>query len=143
MSKLTTNWDALLASAPQNRQAAFFANGKGGAFVPRKQIIHERDVHTRNPIPTRPFGGGSKDLTGLKIGRLTVIGLAVQRPKSKKQKGCWVVRCLCGAFEIRKAKYLQNADPTRAECKECDHLHQMQLGQTGVEFPKITVRARP
>lgn len=73
-----------------------------------------------------------EDLTGIKIGRLQVVGLYKNQPrirignKHKKTYYKWVVRCKCGRYEIRTHKtinkLLRNGykhDTKRVACEEC------------------------
>lgn len=69
--------------------------GKGNA--------HDSDL----PIATAPVPANVKDLTGTKLGRLTVIGYhSVTRyngaRKNKHVRRKWVVRCDCGRYSIRR-----------------------------------------
>lgn len=68
------------------------------------------------------------DITGLRFGRLTAVGLA---KKSKEQKHVWVCRCDCGRYVHRKRKVLTRGDEHRAyltndtrvdRCSECSKL---------------------
>jgi hypothetical protein len=60
------------------------------------------------PIPFRPPSReelsqpGFSDLTGCRIGRLIVLGLAVT--KSNTHGRPWVVRCDCGCYSTKKGK---------------------------------------
>lgn len=100
---------------PINRQAAKVFD-KGEQVEVKKS---ETYLHSRDPIPVVTdkviLNTFTKDLTGKKRGRFTVIG------KARDIKGRWVVRCSCGNYEVRKAatltrEYLQE-DTSR--CLEC------------------------
>jgi hypothetical protein len=97
---------------PINKTAALVLSS-GVNYVSPK-VIQNADRQT--PIETRPLPKGVINLTGLVVGRLTVIGL------SKESKGCWVVRCACGIFTLRRAKALKNARNHWDRCEECRHL---------------------
>ena len=56
------------------------------------------------------------DLSGRKVGRLTVLGLHAKLP------GAWVVRCSCGDFETRKAKAISNPENFGDRCSKCRQL---------------------
>lgn len=67
------------------------------------------------------------DLTGRKFGRLTVLGIAELRTKGTAGKRGinWVVRCVCGNYEMRKSKYIKqclngNESALEAKCEWCD-----------------------
>lgn len=73
------------------------------------------------PIETKPFnrrhadknGVPHPDLTGVKKGRLTVIGSSAEKPSA------WVVQCQCGLFGHRRRKALNNALNTDDSCIKC------------------------
>lgn len=77
-------------------------------------------VWSQLPIRTRPFVGTSEDLTGIKIGRLTVIGL-----NDTGVKGRWVVRCTCGLYGLRKARAIKNPHNFGDRCDQCRKVAQM------------------
>lgn len=132
MTKLATNWDALLASTPISSQAAKDASARGTSFKPAKDLYGDHHQHSHAPFKTKPIKTGI-DLTGHVWGRLTVIGLAdlPDRKKSdKSRKAAWVVRCTCGTYEMRTARALR--DPkylSRAMCSECDYVSEMKAGR--------------
>lgn len=67
-------------------------------------------VHSSDPIPHRAPTAAELimpefvDLTGLKSGRLTVLGIAIDATANGTR---WVVRCVCGSYELRRTKYLK------------------------------------
>lgn len=145
--RLTTNWDALVTSAPANAQAAKDAGAKGGAFVPRKTIYDATNVYSElAPLPTRRVdaailnNGEFKDYTGLRVGKLTVIGLSALTGSSSAR---WVVRCVCGIYEHRKTSRIKTMTPDdrSAQCQQCDYVAGIRSGREGVDFPKQMVRA--
>lgn len=77
-------------------------------------------VRSRTPLPVRInpiFSNPSHDLTGRKLGRLTVIGLSPNKQNAKG--GCWVVRCLCGWYEHRRTSVLAHMKPEFSMCCAC------------------------
>jgi hypothetical protein len=60
-----------------------------------------------------------EDLTGKKCGRLTVIGISKQKPVATS---LWVVRCVCGNYEKRRAKSIKNPLNKGDCCQECNEL---------------------
>lgn len=136
--KLSTNWDALVTSAPANTQAAKDAAAKGTGWKPGRQIVHEHDVHSDCPPPMRAVPPNSPALVGMKVGKLTIVGL---HAKSGLNGGRWVVRCVCGQYETRRAKVLRDAVyASRACCKVCDYTREMIAGRTPALMPKIDVK---
>ena len=65
-------------------------------------------IHSSEPIPVRPPNEHERslpffrDLTGARIGRLLVQGIATNFTSTNGQN--WAVRCVCGSYETRKAK---------------------------------------
>jgi hypothetical protein len=149
MPRLTADWDAIIASVPLDKGAGVVTSrDKSGGFVPRKKILHACDVHSPAPLKTKAItkehrkSQGFQDFTGLRVGRLFVVGLADF--ENANRDGGWVVRCACGYYEHRKSKTLKKyvADPARAMCTECDYLSELRKGNGGVQFPKQTVGAK-
>jgi hypothetical protein len=144
--KLSTNWDALVTSAPANTQAAKDASAKGHHWQPAKKVVREWDAHSDCPLPmrdiTKALLNTLPDLRGRRVGKLTVIGLYANKTADGAR---WVVRCLCGCYETRKTKVIRAfiADSEyaaeRACCSICDYTKQMLAGKTGAAMPKIEV----
>lgn len=96
-------------------------------------------VHSGDPIAVRPpnkheLGQPSfVDLKGIKIGRLTVMGIAAEVISTNGQN--WVVRCVCGAYETRKAKFIKGTAAGDAQhdaepmCDWCDKTRRLQMGR--------------
>ena len=96
---------------PVNRQSALVTS-KGESYKASKQILQiESDV----PMPLKKIPRGTKDLTGKRFGRLTVIGL------SREHKSKWVCRCDCSVFVLRKSKAIRNPRNDRDRCQLCCH----------------------
>lgn len=115
--------------APINRQAAASIGRGREEFPERVEAWHE---HQRVPFPTKALPETiAEDLTGRIVGRLTVIGLLDQRAHyGRPSKGArWVVRCVCGAYELRRSAVL--IDPAyapKARCAECERTRKIQEG---------------
>jgi hypothetical protein len=121
-------WATLAASAPVNRDAATGAFGGGAAYAEPGNIMSE--WHWPSPPPLARVTRGGIDLTGLRVGRLHVIGL-LQRDNNR-QPGVWVCRCTCGDYCGRKAKALRNPDakPETMMCQRCEHTQRIQFHGT-------------
>lgn len=65
------------------------------------------------PIPTKaaPRDPRHVDLTGLRVGRLTVVGVSAVRNKR------WVCRCACGMYTHRTSAALKKG--IAAPCTQC------------------------
>jgi hypothetical protein len=124
MSKIKSNFDAILASTPLNTTAAK-VTARGNHYDPEipQQVRKYSDapVHSDAPYRCVPIPRGATtftDLTGRKFGRFTVVGyLGKLNPKNQK-KSSWLVRCLCGNYETRHAPAIKIANPD-ACCLKC------------------------
>lgn len=123
----TTNYDALAASHPLNTTAAVVRDGLGESWDPE---VTDGRIHSAIPLPLIRCEPGARDLTGLVVDRLTVMGLYCRKPKGARY---WSCRCVCGAFEARKErKLLEKRDLPKhdpLECFKCDKLHYAQKSQ--------------
>ena len=117
----TSDWDAIAASEPLNRLAALAAavgySGDEETMLAKAksdiQALTQRDPSFRN-------------LIGVRKGRLTVVAYA--GASTKKSGGArWVVRCVCGCYEVRRSKTL-GPDSQNDRCNRCNDLQRIQLG---------------
>ena len=105
---------------PANKTAALVMS-KGCEYNP--DIKESSEIESKNPIETRPLTDSEKDnpvfhdLTGLRKGRLTVVGIC-----ATGKGGRWVVRCDCSMYAIRTRKSLQKKNNNVDRCKECRNL---------------------
>ena len=98
---------------PINKTAALVA-AKGFQYKANTPV---NAVTSKTPLPTKKFTGQKKlDLTGVIKGRFTVVGF------SGDVKAKWVVRCLCGNYEHRTSKAINNPKNTTERCYECRRL---------------------
>lgn len=110
----TSNFDAILTSAPLNRQASIIRDSDGeGAWEP-KISVRWWDIM---PEPT-PLPAGLPNLVGTKFGRLTVVGHLGKETKHGYRK--WYVRCQCGGYETRTCKAILRSEPSRDGEPMCD-----------------------
>jgi len=94
-------------------------------------------VHSSDPIPHRAPTAAERampefvDLTGIKSGRLSVLGMAVDVSANGTR---WVVRCVCGAYELRRTRYIKacaagektgNNEPM---CESCSYTKKLRQG---------------
>ena len=112
LSNAYWDMDDIHAKVPVDRVAVRVV-GPGEHFDPNKKI-QTNDRST--PIPTRPVPFGVEDLTGTRMGRLTVLGLA------RDFKKHWVVRCDCGTYTTRRRKSILNPGNGADRCEHCRHL---------------------
>jgi hypothetical protein len=90
---------------------------KGEEWKPRVELP-SHILHWDAPPPMVPFHdvhGTDVDLTGKKIGRLTVIGVLDRDGGAGSMR--WVVRCTCGDYEVRKPQALKAALNVGVACE--------------------------
>ena len=86
---------------------------KGYEFRSIKKIAQR---HWDIKPPLRPLPKDAPKLVGVSFGRFTVVGLF------NEGNGVWVVRCVCGAFETRRAKAIRNPTNKNDGCENCRQL---------------------
>ena len=102
---------------PINKIAAL-VTGKGFEYKSNKKV---QTIESNNPLPIRPLepqelsNKNITNCTGIRVGRLTVIG------RYLAAKG-WVCRCDCGAYCVRNQRAILNKNNTQERCEECRHL---------------------
>lgn len=64
------------------------------------------------------------DLTGVRYGRLRVVGALEKDGVSSSDKARWVVRCDCGDYTTQKTKTVKRASPA-AMCLRCVYLRSL------------------
>lgn len=128
----TSLWDRLMTSTPINRGAASGAHGHSSGFTELGAKNRPYGfIRSDTPLSLRAFpltSDKSHDLTGLVVGRLTVMGMSAISAHGKG--AAWVVRCRCGWYETRKAAALRDPDYVkRAWCSECEYLDALKKGK--------------
>lgn len=122
---MKNSFDRIITSAPVNKTAAIVAHGKGENWEakPGKYNVHSAEPIKTKPMPTHD--PNFKDLTGIEIGRLKVIGYYGKGGSGKTSRARWIVRCKCGAYELRTSTAIKKYDPEKAErpamCSACDY----------------------
>ena len=118
-------FEQVAASVAVNKQSAMVARAKGVHFEHAANKDQMATLRSDCPLPIKPCPSGTEDLTGLRFGRFSVIGLAL---KSGGQPA-WVVRCSCGYYETRKRKVLMAGSPVATMCSHCRLLERMKRGE--------------
>lgn len=127
----TTDFNRIGLAAPLDAKAATVRDGVGEHWEP-KGLDPTNTQHWKAPPP--PEGRlppGAPDLTGVKIGRLTVVrfhALVGVRSWSGRDRRKWLVRCVCGDYETRSCKKIREnaASGFDACCQHCDALRRLQ-----------------
>lgn len=83
--------------------------------------------HLLMPVPRNGHRGAFADLTGRKVGRLTVAGF-LGKP-NRKVKARWLVRCLCGDYEARSARAITNPANGDDCCEKCAYFARVKRGR--------------
>lgn len=112
----TMNFDVIATSAPLNREASVVRDGSGDTwdFQPPPQMEHWKAP----PLPVGRRPETIADLTGRVFGRLTVIRFH-GKPEGKNALNGWLVRCVCGDYEVRTNKTLKKAANPNDCCCVC------------------------
>ncbi|MCS0459517.1 hypothetical protein [Rhizobium favelukesii] len=127
--------DAVAPLLPGDKVAGrVAARGEHFEFTPAQSTkVHSPDpILSRRPTESEFALPSFVDLTGVKIGRLTVLGIAVDVITSTGQR--WVVRCVCGSYEVRRARYLKacaagsNPGDDEPMCDCCGYTRKLQRG---------------
>lgn len=97
--------DAVAPLYPSDKVAGRVA-GRGEHFEFTPNDAHHSDlpIQTRAATPRERNDPNYRDLTGVKVGRLSVLGLAAFSTQENRR---WVVRCVCGCYEVKKSKYIR------------------------------------
>lgn len=124
----TSNWDAMIASVPINKDAAVARDGGGESWKPQVALTNCYE----NPPQMLP------DFRGKRVGKLTGVFLAAD-PDREQHK--WVFRCDCGRYAQfgSKAVYKQNG-LGRAQCGECDYLSGIKNGTVSSPLERPALR---
>lgn len=97
-------------------------------FHKPNQEIGRSESH--DPIPWTQVGPNFSGINfaGRRIGRLTVLGVSVERKASGRLR--WVCRCACGTYMLRTTKGLKG-DPKKEAfaCSDCINLARMKRNE--------------
>jgi hypothetical protein len=135
MSYSTVDFDTVAPLMPYDKTTSMVA-GRGVSFEwkpPENASYSEDPIPSRRPSHDELVKPNFVDLTGRKMGRLSVLGVAKAIPSNGNGQR-WVVRCLCGAFETRKAKVIKSfldgtsACPDEPMCCWCSNNRRLQRG---------------
>lgn len=128
----SNRWNAILAAVPLNTTAALGAS-RGYRYEPD---IRSRNVHDWEGPPAILALDASHlnnshfvDLTGQVIGRLTVLGMALDDPRRGQKGALWVCRCACGKYVGQRTKSLKAG--SRDRCDDCEHNARLMSAASG------------
>jgi len=137
-------FDAVLASVPQGRTAGAVTS-RGTHWEPKD--IEDKGLTWSAPPLMQRFDPGpfnKPDLTGLRVGRFTVVGY-LHSSVSPKSRARWVVRCACGDYASRRTRALRKwmtAAPAENEGRTGDRCHRCAALQQ-IHFKYRTEGPRP
>lgn len=95
-------------------------------------------LHKRTPLPWRLATEAELanplwvELFGEVVGRLTVVGVYAGDKQSEYAR--WVVKCVCGAYEVRRARYIKacldghNPGEDEPMCQWCQRTNSINKG---------------
>ena len=106
----TTDWDAVAASAPLNKEASVVRDGSGAAFVTKSERV--RNDILENPLPVIIPPHQFKDFTGRTFGRYRIVGFVDLKKANvgKTSQAKWLARCACGLYQTLKHTTLVKYD---------------------------------
>lgn len=133
------HYEKLVSAVPINSNAANAI--KGGISFDESNVakIPDQVGYWENQPPLEPVSSLKfmsmnphfKDFTGVKYGRLTVIGMLLNKNRSKSASATWVVKCSCGYYEARKARTIKARNSTD-KCRRCMNIDSMKLRSSGI-----------
>ena len=122
-----SKWDIIRTSAPVDRKAALsMAKGEQAPTLVKKQNFASM---TCPPLCAVPRDPSFKNLVGLECNGSRVVGLADKKRLGIKGEGArWVMRCVCGIYEIRTSKAIKSGVSRQFKCSSCDNVAEMRRG---------------
>ncbi len=119
----------MITRSPINRTAA-------RVVAPGQHYVADKTngcVCQGTPPPYRAPKEHELDLTGMRFGRFTVLGIASETTNR------WVVRCNCGNYSLRKPKAIKNPNNVADACEQCRHIIHLKRSElfrrAGVDKP--------
>ncbi|MGO7044368.1 hypothetical protein ACCT07_02855 [Rhizobium johnstonii] len=128
------DFDSVAPLYPSDKVAGRVASrGEHFEWTPNQATkIHSADpLAVRRPTENELSRPDYVDLTGSRLGRLMVMGVAAEITGNGQK---WVVRCVCGSYETRKARYIKacvagnNPGSSEPMCDACSYTRRLQRG---------------
>ena len=120
----TTDFDAVAASAPLDRQASVIRDGSGDLW--EAKINEAGQAHwDAPPLPLSAKPANQPELTGHRFGRFVVMRWHGATSK-KNPEPAWLVRCSCGDYELRRTKTILRAGDLDDCCMKCKVVRTLQ-----------------
>ena len=112
---LQRDFDFIKTHKPMNREAAdTLRPGIHDEFFDNNKDMYLSTI----PLKSIPFRGPKKfNLTGLRKGRIVVVGLFKVRRRGGNSK--WVVKCSCGNYFVMRRKHIMKKDGLTT-CPQCE-----------------------
>lgn len=123
--------DAVAPLMPGDRVAGRVGSkGEHFEWAPPETAVHsDTPIRIRQATPRELKSPTFVDLTGVIVGRLTVLGIAAASPQDNKR---WVVKCKCGGYEQRRSKFLKKCvsgdNHGEPMCLWCGKTKALQMG---------------
>lgn len=118
MSIRTMNFDAVGAAAPLDRQASVVRDGSGDLWDATIPPHHQH--WDAPPLAEAGRPASAADLTGRQMGRMIAVRYHRSHPKHGAQ---WLMRCVCGSYELRRAKAIQTNTDDDHCCWVCNRVN--------------------
>jgi len=100
---------------------------KGTHYIPKFKLSHDLlELDVPLPMYNKFPGPKDQDLTGLRVGNITIIGYF---GSTKSGKGCgrWVCKCSCGKYIVLKTRTIKRQ--TQLECATCHKIKYITTGK--------------
>lgn len=129
----TTDWDAVLASAPTNADAAramVYGYAEEEPLPLERARKEIRAEHSRDPNFRNWIGHVKGWLRVVAYGGPRIPNAKARGKTGGNQGARWIVRCICGRYEFRTTKALRPQCPND-RCNDCERLQYLQRVHRG------------
>ena len=130
-----SHYERLAGLRPANKTAAIVTQARGESWGD-SEVFDQVHADTPLEIKARPIE--AKDLSGLRFGRLVVLGYY----GSGARGSLWVVRCVCGAYETRAGRTIVrhfHSNCSEDRCRSCVRVRDIQLDGSSMTKMKKAV----
>jgi hypothetical protein len=99
---------------------------KGEHYKFNRKGIKNRRFWTYEPLPIAPLYVTAENIIGRKFGsNMVVVNYYGKSISKNRPMGRWIVRCVCGNYELRSAKAVKNKKNKNDCCCECKKIRTM------------------
>lgn len=130
-SGVSVDLSRIATSQPVNKTAARVMGG-GVHFDDGRKIVdtlRHFDAPPKCIDPENyPNDPSFQDMRGVRVGQVVVIGFLGRLGRTRNAKPQWLVRCDCGQFETRSAKFLRAGSEDYHACARCSYNYALKHG---------------